>query len=198
MPNCSRLLNVAYRSRAGNRHNASSGELRGEPLNRILRETAKNQRSLNWLQVVRIRLGRFSRKTCEARPRGFAGRIDRAACAGRSCLGTAIQRVDLQHLIDRSHAGNRFLRELANAKRERAGELAVEVDGTAAHACNHARVLGFLPSQAHQDDVAFGAIGVLKDAQYLDIHRFGFCALEDRVRNPAHAGVNFAERNSLS
>jgi hypothetical protein len=67
-----------------------------------------------------------------------------------------IERIDLEHLLDRRHTRDRFLRELADAEGERTRQLAVEIHRAAAHARNHAGILGLDAVQTDQDNAPLG------------------------------------------
>ena len=73
-------------------------------------------------------------------------RTARVVCG--ALLGTDGFRI----VFDRGDAGDGFFGEDAQFQGERAGEFAVEVDGAAAHAGDHAGVFDFWAFELHQDD----------------------------------------------
>ena len=79
------------------------------------------------------RAGRFSRSV---RDRGLDGR--------RFFGWRLVERVDLEHVGDRSNAGDRFLREFANAECDGARELAIEINRASAHSRNNAGIFDLL------------------------------------------------------
>jgi hypothetical protein len=99
-----------------------------------------------------------------------------------------------QHLLDGRDAGDGLLAELSDAIAERADELAVDIDGAAAHACDDAGVLGFRAVQAGKDKVLSGADGVVEHAEDLDGQWLGHHALEDRVGDAGEAAMHVGER----
>src|SRR5579863_8997504 len=105
--------------------------------------------------------------------------------SGRGCFDRcrswiSIQRADFQHLGDWGDASDRFLRELADAERERPRQLAIQVHGAATHAGNYAGVFGLGSSETNQDNVALGAIRILEYAEHLNVYGFRFRSLKHR------------------
>ncbi len=106
-----------------------------------------------------------------------------------------IQRIDLQHLLNRGHAGDRFFRELADAEGKRARQLAVEINRASAHTGNHAGIFRLGTMQPDQDNVALGSVHVAHHAQNFHVHGFRFHTLEHGKRGPFHAFVDLIERH---
>ena len=111
---------------------------------------------------------------------------------------TAIERADLEHLGDRSHAGDWFFRELADAEGNGSREFAVQVDGAAAHSSDYAVIDCLGAAEANQDYIAFGAIGILQDTEHLNVHGFGLCALEYGVGDAVHSGVDLLDGDGFN
>ena len=150
------------------------GELRREELHRVLRETVEHQRRFNRLQIVgEVLEGAPSTELASPGRRSCWERRSAALALAGLLLRSLIQGVDLEHLRDRSDAGDRLLRKLADAEGERARQLAVEIDRAAAHARDHAGVFGLCAAQADQDDVALGTVHVLQHAENFDVHGSG-------------------------
>src|ERR1035438_5556516 len=105
-----------------------------------------------------------------------------------------IEGIDLKHLLNWRYAGNRLLRELADAKGERARQLTIEIDWAAAHACDHAGILRFGPMQPHQNDVALGAVHVAQHSENFHIHGFRLDTLKHCEGCALHALVDLIER----
>ena len=116
---------------------------------------------------------------------------------GDTHSATRLAVADLEHLLDGSDAGDRILGELADAVAESADQLAVDVDGAAAHAGDDASVLRLFAVQASEDHVLAGADGILQHAKDFDVHGFGRYALEDGVSDAAESAVNFSKREKL-
>ncbi len=180
------LLLVGNRTGAHDRRHARRRELRGEALHGVFGETGKYQRRLDGSKQVR-----------ESRNAGTAGAGGVAFRFGNHRLRVGrlglVQRVNLEHLLDRGHAADRLLGEIADTEGECAHQFAVNVNRAAAHAGDHARVFGLLPAEAHQDDVALGAVDVAHDAQDLDVHRLRLHTLEYGVGDAFHARLDFAQ-----
>ena len=49
--------------------------------------------------------------------------------------------------------------------------------------------------QAHQDDVALGAIHVAQNAKHFNVHGFRLDTLKHGIGDAAHASVNMVDRN---
>ena len=84
--------------------------------------------------------------------------------------------------------------KMPNFKRERAGQLAVDVDGTAAHARNDAGVLHLGPVQLDQDDRLLRPHQIGQDANHGQIEFFDLVARKDGVGHAGHAGFHLVER----
>ena len=84
-----------------------------------------------------------------------------------------------------------------NAEGQCPCQLAIQIHGATAHACNYAGIFRFRTRQPHQDDVALGTIGVFQNSQNFHSHGFRFGSLENGVGNAMHAGVNRADRNGV-
>ncbi len=78
-----------------------------------------------------------------------------------------------EHLLDGRDAGDGFLGELADAVGERANQLAVDVDGAAAHAIDDAGVFGLGAVELGENEVLAGAARAAQDAEDLDLHGLG-------------------------
>ena len=100
---------------------------------------------------------------------------------------------DFEHLLDGGDAGDGFLCELTDAVRKRAGQLAVDVDGAAAHAFNDTGVLGFVTVKPSEDEVLSGAADAAQDAENFDLHGFRRGALKDGPGCSGQPGANLAE-----
>ncbi len=73
------------------------------------------------------------------------------------------------------------------------GQLAVEINGTAAHAGHYAGIFHLLPVQPHQDDVALGPVHVVQHAKHFHFHGLRLHPFENRIGNATHAGMNLAD-----
>ena len=100
---------------------------------------------------------------------------------------------DFEHLLDGGDAGDGFLGELADAVGERTGQLAVDIDGAAAHAFDDAGVFGLIAVKPGEDEVLAGSARAVQDAEDFDLHGFGSGALKDCPGDAGHAGTNLAE-----
>ena len=201
-----RLLAIARRANAHHGNDARRRELRPVALQGLVGKTVEHERSFDGLQIVAVALGRersafagaggwlwFAAWLGEAGA-GKTGTHRRRTIAGLLCR-TMIQRIDLQHLLDRRHARDRFLGELADAEGQRARQLAVEINRASAHARNHAGIFGLGAVQTDQDNVALGTVHVAHHAQNFHVHGFGFHALEHGERCASHAFVDLVERH---
>src|SRR5216683_2506446 len=195
------LLGIAHRARPHHGYDSRGSELRSEAVNRIFRKSVEYQWRLNGLEIIRKSLSSLwtrlpwpiSRRPSPARdipPHTIRGRPRRSFLRW-----TAIERIDLQHVGNRSHAGNRLFGKLANAERQSTRQLAVQIHRTSAHARNHAGVLDLFPMQAHQDDVTLGAIHVAQNAKHFHVHGFRPDALKHGIGDAAHASVNMVDGN---
>ena len=80
---------------------------------------------------------------------------------------------DLEHLLDGGDAGDGLPGELADAVGERACQLTVDIDRTAAHAFDDSGVFGFVAVEPGEDEVLAGAASAAQDAENFDLHGFG-------------------------
>ena len=94
------------------------------------------------------------------------------------------------HLGDRRDAGDRLLRKLAELIRNRADQLAVDVDGAAAHAGDDPRLRQGAALETRQDQVALGRDDALQRADDVDPELLDPVALEDRAPDADHAGFH--------
>ena len=101
---------------------------------------------------------------------------------------------DFKHLLDGGDAGDGFFGELADAVGERAGQLTVDIDRTAAHAFDDAGVFGLVAAEPGEDEVLAGTTSAAQDAENFNLHGFGSGALKDGPGRAGHAGANLAER----
>ena len=108
---------------------------------------------------------------------------------------TVVERIDLQHFLDRRNSGNWLLGELADAKRKRAREFAIEIHGASAHSGDHAGIFRLGTVQSNQDNVALGTVYVVHHAQDFDVHGFGLYTLKHGKGSALHANVNLIERD---
>ena len=127
--------------------------------------------------------------------KGGRGRLRLVGGIGRGHVDGHV--ADFEHLLDGRDAGNGFLGELADAVGERAEQLAVDIDGAAAHAFDHAGVFGFGAVELGEDQVLAGAARAAQYAQDLNLHGLGGGALEDGPRRAGHAGADLAEREKF-
>ena len=100
---------------------------------------------------------------------------------------------NLEHVVDGSDAADGFLSEGAQLEGQRAGELAVEVDGAAAHACDDAGFLGLLAQQANENYVFLGPDGIVENADDFQVHGLDLIALEDGVGHAVHSRLDVAQ-----
>ena len=104
---------------------------------------------------------------------------------------------NFEHLGNWSHAGNGLFRELANAERDRAGQLSIEINGAAAHAGDYPGVVSLRATKPHQDDVTFGAIGIFEHAKDFNIHGLGLSTLKNGVSHALHPDMNLGDGNGV-
>ena len=180
---------AAYRSDPGD------SELGCEPPQSFFAEAAEHDRGVDRGEEVAILLEAAGIARCRG-SRGLRPRLGRSRLSvGRAAV---VELADLQHVGDRSDPGDRFLGELANAECQRPQQLPIHVDGAAAHARDHPAVFGLLTPQAHQDDVALGAVHVPEHTQDLDLHRLRLRALEYGVSYALHAGTHLVHGHQRS
>ena len=101
--------------------------------------------------------------------------------------------VDCQHLGNGGDAGDGFLAELPNSVGQRAQQLAVDVDGAAAHACDHSGVLWFGALETGQDHILTGAEDIFEHPEYFHVHGFGLGAFKDGICHTMEAAVHLRE-----
>ena len=172
-------------------------ELRSEALHGFLRESAEHQRSFDRLQVVGIVLGDQERPQLRGPTSGVGVRTAVAGVHGAASRA-AIHGVDLEHLGDGSHAGDRFLGKFADAEGQRSRQLAVQINRAAAHARDHSGIFRLLARQADQDDVALGAVRILQNSENFHSHGLGLGALEYGVGHAVHPGMDLAHGNGFN
>jgi hypothetical protein len=178
-----RLLLFAGRAHTHHRYDAGCGELGGKLSYGRLIESVKHERSVNRLEVLRIALHRIG--VSHAGTAGF--RRSRPGRGRRARLRDALVKlIDLQHLFNGRHPGNRLFGELSDAVGNRAQQLAVDVDRAAAHARDHSGELGFFTQQLHQHHIALGAVQVPENAQHHHAHGFRLGALENGITHALH------------
>ncbi len=190
---------IARGANAHHRNDARRGKLRRVALQGLVRKTIEHKRSVDGLQVVAV--VRDWEGCVFAGARGLGGSALIRRIGGRTIdrfrrqRRTTIERIDLQHLLDRRDTRDRFLRELTDAEGKRARQLAVEIDRAPAHAGNHAGIFGLGAVQTHQDNVALGTVHVVHDAQNFHVHGLGLHTLKHRERGAFHAFVDLIERH---
>ena len=168
--------------------------MRREHLDGFFAEAGEHEGRLDRLEVVGEALNRGIRRQARA------GSLRRGIAVGGGGRRWArckalVERVDLQHVGDRRDAGDRFLRELADAERQGTRKLSVEVDRAAAHSRDNPRVLSLLAVQANQDDVTLWPVHILQNAENFDVHGFRLGALKHGQSISAHARMNLAHRD---
>ena len=97
----------------------------------------------------------------------------------------------------RRHAGYRLLGEEADADRERADQLAVDVEGAPAHAVGHPLELHKLAPQADQHQVDVRAQGAAHHAEHLGLHLLHLGATEGGPDDAGHARLDAVHRHQL-
>src|SRR5258708_6180530 len=95
---------------------------------------------------------------------------------------------ELVHLTEGRDAGDALLAERPGIS-DGPEQLAVDVNGTATHAGDDARLVEVEAGQPAQDHVAAGA-GVLEHAEHLGVEGLDFRALHDGATSALHAGAN--------
>ena len=187
------LFFIAHRASAHHRNDAGGSELRRELANGFLGKSIKYERRVDGFQILRETLHRTGERSCVAGTGSFPRSVRNSGLDGSRFLGgRLVERVDLEHVGDGSNAGDRFLRELADAECDGAREFAIEVNGASAHSRDNAGIFHLRSVQAHEDDVALGPIHIAQYAEDFDVHRLRLDAFEDGVRNPSHACVDLA------
>ena len=145
-----------------------SGGLLLPEANRFRAESAQDERGFHGLED-HFAVGERSRDAWRS---GLAAAGD-AEPPARACGEIRSGQIaHLDHLCDGGNAGDGFLGELPDAIRERAHQLAVDVDGAAAHAVNHAGVLGFGAMELGENEVLAGAARAAQHAQDFNLHGF--------------------------
>ncbi len=108
-----------------------------------------------------------------------------------------IKLVDLQHLLNGSHARDRLFGKLANAIGNRAQQFTVNVYRAATHARHHAGELRLLAQQLHQYYVTLGAVQVAEYAQHFHSHGFRLGTLKNRIANSLHPRTHVVHLHNL-
>lgn len=96
------------------------------------------------------------------------------------------------HLLDRLDTGDRFL-GVRESKRNRTGQLAVDINGTSAHSLHHASTLQRSSAEPRQDDGLLWS-DILEYAEDFDLELFDVLPVEDGPAEAVHTGANIAER----
>ena len=103
----------------------------------------------------------------------------------------------MQDILNGRDAGDRLLGEDAELQGERPRELALEINGAAAHAGNDAGVLDFWPLKLNEDDGLLWAEEILKHTQDFEVELLDLVAGKDGVGVTLHAGLNLANRKDF-
>ena len=133
-----RLFHIADGASTHHGNNSSASKLWSKLLQGLFGESAEHEWRFNGLQIIR----RISQST--------AGATGRRCLAGRNRFGgyssvcrSLVQSVDLEHLANRSYAGNWLFGKCSDAEGKRSGKFSVQVNRAAAHAGDDAGVLRF-------------------------------------------------------
>ncbi len=133
--------------------------------------------------------------------REIHGRALRAGIAGDASVGgtALIEVVDLHHQLDRRDAADGVGRKHAEPQRDGADQLAVDVDGAAAHSSRDIGANG-LAAHLADDDVLAGTPLILQNPDDFDGKRLGLRAGQHGPGIPFHAGpeVGLLENLGLS
>src|ERR1700730_11005313 len=108
---------------------------------------------------------------------------------------TLLENID--HVLDRGNAGNRFLRKRKRIS-HRANKLAVDVNGTAAHSGEDARAINQRTAQPRDHQTLFWARYPIQYAQDFDIKPLGLRALKYGQAVTLHSSMNLIERHQIS
>lgn len=99
------------------------------------------------------------------------------------------------HLLDRLDTGDRLL-GVRESKRNRTGQLAVDIDGTTAHPLHYAGTLQRSSAEPRQDDGLLWS-DILEYAEDFDLELFDALPVEDGSADAVHTGTNIAEREKV-
>ncbi len=112
--------------------------------------------------------------------------------AGR-CRPRVGQRRRVGHFANRCNAGNWLFRETAERVRHRADQFAVDVDGAAAHAGDHAGMRERPAFELGENQISPRPDHVLQDADDVRPEFFDMGAIEHRVSDADHAGPDVVD-----
>jgi hypothetical protein len=130
-------------------------------------------------------------------PGSLVGGANAGFGVNRAIPRSTVHRIDLQHLCDRSYAGNRFFGKFADAESQSPCKFSIQINRAAAHARDHARVFRLRPRQPDQDDVSLGAVRIFQNAENFHPHGFGLGPLKHGVGHATHTGMDVAHRNGF-
>ena len=102
----------------------------------------------------------------------------------------------LDHLLDRSDAGDRLLGK-GKGPRYGADQLAIDINRAATHSGDHAGLFKRTAGKPRQDQVLLGGNGVLEDAENLDLELINPVAFEDGAAHSLQSRVDLVERKKL-
>ena len=194
-----RAVCVADRANTHHRHDSGIGKLRRKALHRVLGEAAEHERSLDRLQIVGVVLAleEVDRSVAQAGTRRLAGCAN--ACFGSHVLFPGLRSMALISSIS-AMGVTPAIGSLENSPMRNASapaSLPSRYTGLPLMPATTPVYSAFRARQAHQDDVALGAIGVFQNSQNFHSHGFGLGSLENGVGDAMHAGVNRADRNGV-
>ena len=112
-------------------------------------------------------------------------------CSCEACCGAGLS----DHLLDRLDAGDRLL-GIGKTQRNRSGQLAVDVNGAAAHALQDADLLEGAAAESRQDNGLLWG-DVWEHAEDLDLELFDAVPLENRSPDAVHPRTNIPEGEEL-
>ena len=183
--------------KAGNRHETHKGNVVLKKLDCFRAKAREDERGFDGMDVRSI--GRSGYGSLRRR-RGdqLVGRLwgpNRGGVPGICAHDSRLRiRVYRQHLGNGGDAGDGFLAELTYSVRQCAQQLAVDVNGAAAHPGNHAGVLWFGALETGQDHILIGAENILEHPEDLHVHGFGFGAFKDCIGHAMEATMDLRQR----
>jgi hypothetical protein len=103
----------------------------------------------------------------------------------------------MDNVLDGSHTGNGIFGEDTELQRKGTGELAIKVDGAAAHSRDDAGAFDLGAFELNKDDGLARPEEIGHHADHFEVELLYLVARENRVGIALHAGANLVEWKSL-